>query len=503
MATSLFKKILIANRGEIAIRVIRACRELGIRTVAVYSEADITNNHVKFADEAYRLGKEPFSYLKIKKLIKIAQKSGAQAIHPGYGFLSENPKFAKACEKAGITFIGPTPFAIEAMGNKLTAKKTIKKAGVPIVPGSLEPINTVQEAKSIIQEIGMPLLIKPAAGGGGKGMILVTKEEELEDAFASSQRIAESAFGNAEIYLEKYMENPRHIEIQILADKKGNTIHLFERECSVQRRHQKLIEETPSPFLTPELRKKMCSAAVKAAKAIGYVGVGTIEFIVDKNKNFYFLEMNTRLQVEHPITEWVTGIDLVKEQIWVAAGHELKLKQKDLEQKGHSIECRIYAEDPRNNFTPSPGRITYLEIPEGPFIRNDSSMYVGYEVPIHFDSLIAKLSVWERTRDLAIAKMKAALSEYKILGIKTTDPFLKEVLDNEDFKSGHYDTHLVEKMIEAGIKKQKLSKGEIYAAIIAASIHAYNKFSHKLEQQAVSPWQIEARHEGMRGFYDF
>ena len=337
MVTSLFKKILIANRGEIAVRVIRACHELEIGAVAVYSEADISSNHVKFANEAYSLGEKPMSYLSIKKIIKLAKKAEADAIHPGYGFLAENPDFVKACEKEGITFIGPGASAMLTMGNKLLARKTMKGARVPIVPGTTKAINNLEEAKEAIKKIGFPVLIKPAAGGGGKGMMLVHKWEDFSESFESAQRIARSAFGDDEVYLEKYMEKPRHIEVQIMGDKKGNVVHLFERECSVQRRHQKIIEETPSTFLTEELRKKMCDTAVRAAKAIGYVGAGTIEFIADKNKNFYFMEMNTRLQVEHPITEWVTGVDLVKEQIRVAAGLPLSFKQKNLKQHSHSI----------------------------------------------------------------------------------------------------------------------------------------------------------------------
>ena len=500
MVTSLFKKILIANRGEIAVRVIRACHELGIGAVAVYSEADISSNHVKFANEAYSLGEKPMSYLSIKKIIKLAKKAEADAIHPGYGFLAENPDFVKACEKEGITFIGPGASAMLTMGNKLLARKTMKGARVPIVPGTTKAINNLEEAKEAIKKIGFPVLIKPAAGGGGKGMMLVHKWEDFSESFESAQRIARSAFGDDEVYLEKYMEKPRHIEVQIMGDKKGNVVHLFERECSVQRRHQKIIEEPPSTFLTEELRKKMCDTAVRAAKAIGYVGAGTIEFIADKNKNFYFMEMNTRLQVEHPITEWVTGVDLVKEQIRVAAGLPLSFKQKDLKQHGHSIECRIYAEDSSNNFTPSPGTITYLEIPEGPFIRNDASIYPHYTVPVYYDPLIAKLSVWASTREAAINKMKDALSRYKILGIRTTESFLRDLLDDSEFRSGHYDTHLVARFLEKKTVKTKYTRAEIYAALIASTIKAYERFSLTPESTSSksSQWKTVARREGLR-----
>ncbi|MBI2609323.1 MAG: acetyl-CoA carboxylase biotin carboxylase subunit [Deltaproteobacteria bacterium] len=500
MATSLFKKILIANRAEIAVRIIRSCKELGIQTVAVYSKVDTASNHVKFADEAYLIGEEPMSYLNCEKIIKIAKKAGADAIHPGYGFLSENTEFVELCEKEKIVFIGPDKEVMHCMGNKLTARKAMEKAHIPIIPGTLKPIRNAGEAKKTAKDIGYPVLLKPADGGGGKGMMLVHKDSEVTEAFEAAQRISKRAFGSDQIYIEKYLEKPRHIEVQILADKNGNTVHLYERECSVQRRHQKIIEETPSPFLNDAIRQKICETAVKAAQSIGYINAGTIEFIVDKNHNFYFMEMNTRLQVEHPLTEWVTGVDLVKEQIKIACGEKLSFKQKDIPQRGHSIECRIYAENPEENFLPSPGKIIYLEIPEGPFIRNDASIYAGYEVPLFYDPMIAKVSVWAKDREGAISKMKFALSQSKILGIRTTESFLISLLENKDFVSGSYDTHLVQKHLGKKIAKKGFEEKEIHAALIASTIHAYEVSSIKplLSESKTSPWLLQARQEGIR-----
>ncbi len=441
------KKILIANRGEIAIRIMRTCRELEIETVAVYSEADRTSLHVRYAHEAYHIGKAPSneSYLNIEKIIAVAKASGADAIHPGYGFLSENSKFARRCTEEGIIFIGPTPEVIVQMGDKIQARDAMKKAGIPVVPGTEGSISTEDEALKIIEEIGVPVMIKASAGGGGKGMRLVKDASQVVSAVRAARSEALAAFGDDSVYIEKYITSPHHIEFQILGDEHGNVVHLFERECSVQRRHQKMIEETPSPLMTDELRAEMGKAAVDAAKAVNYVGAGTIEFLVDNNRNYYFLEMNTRLQVEHPITERVTGIDLVKQQIKVAQGEALEFSQEDLEQKGHAIECRIYAEDPDNNFMPSAGKIYKISEPLGLGVRTDGYVYEGYEIPIYYDPMISKLIVWGKTRDEAIRRMRRALYEYKITGVKTSIKFLERIMNNKNFIEGNYDTHFIEK----------------------------------------------------------
>ncbi len=440
-------KVLVANRGEIAIRIMRTCRESGIETVAVYSEADRTSLHVRYAHEAYLIGKAPSSesYLNIEKIIEVAKNSGADAIHPGYGFLSENARFAQRCFDEGITFIGPTPDVIVKMGDKIQAREVMSKAGIPVVPGTEGAISTEEEALSIIKEIGVPVMIKASAGGGGKGMRLVKNEADIVSAVRAARSEAKSAFGDDSVYIEKYITSPHHIEFQILADQHGNAVHLFERECSVQRRHQKMIEETPSPLMTEELRETMGNAAVEAAKAVKYTGAGTIEFLVDNNLNYYFLEMNTRLQVEHPITERVTGIDLVKQQIKVAEGQALEFTQEDLSQKGHAIECRIYAEDSDNNFMPSAGKIYKISEPLGLGVRTDGYVYEGYEIPIFYDSMISKLIVWGKTRDEAIRRMRRALYEYKITGIKTSIKFLERIMNNKNFIAGNYDTHFIEK----------------------------------------------------------
>lgn len=442
----MIKKILVANRGEIAIRVMRSCREMGISTVAVYSEADRTSMHVRYADEAYFIGPSPSaeSYLKMDKILEVAKISKADAIHPGYGFLSENAEFAKRCAKAGVIFIGPSPHAIATMGDKITARQTMINAGVPVVPGTNKKITTEAEAKKIMEEIGLPIMIKASAGGGGKGMRLVHKAEDLFSSIKAAQSEARSAFGDDSVYIEKYIESPHHIEFQVLGDKFGNIIHLFERECSIQRRHQKVVEETPSPILTPELRAEMGKSAVAAARSVNYEGVGTIEFLVDGNLNYYFLEMNTRLQVEHPITERVVGVDLVKEQIRVANGEALVYKQEYMRQLGHAIECRIYAEDADNNFMPSPGLVRHITEPTGLGVRTDGYVYKGYEIPIYYDPMISKLIVWGRTRAGAIDRMKRALSEYKISGVKTSIHFLENIMNNKDFVDGKYDTHFIE-----------------------------------------------------------
>lgn len=442
----MIKKVLVANRGEIAVRIMRSCREMGIPTVAVYSDADRSAMHVRYADEAYHIGPAPSveSYLSIDKIIAVAKKSNADAIHPGYGFLSENAAFSARCKQEGIEFIGPDASAILQMGDKITARKTMIAAGVPVVPGTVDKIVDYEEALETIRKIGLPVMIKASAGGGGKGMRLVKHEEDIESSLSGARSEAKSAFGDDAVYVEKYIDSPHHIEFQILADKHGNAVHLFERECSVQRRHQKVVEETPSPLLTPEVRAEMGAHAVAAAKACNYHGAGTIEFIVDDNQNYYFLEMNTRLQVEHPITERVVGVDLVKEMINIANGFELSFKQEDLKQSGHAIECRIYAEDPDRNFMPSPGTIRHITEPLGLGVRHDGYVYEGYTIPIYYDPMISKLIVWAKNRDEAISRMRRALHEYKITGVKTSIPFLARIMEAEAFKSGKYNTHFIE-----------------------------------------------------------
>lgn len=443
----MFKKILIANRGEIALRVIRAARELGVKTVAVYSEADRDSLHVRFADEAVCIGPPPSkeSYLNIPRLIAAAEVTDADAIHPGYGFLAENANFADICASSGIVFIGPDSSAITSMGDKAFAKETMKKAGVPVVPGSEGVISDLNNAKKVTLEIGFPVIIKATAGGGGRGMRIVRAMDELENAYLTASHEAETAFGNASVYIEKYIEEPRHIEIQIMADKYGTVVHFGERDCSIQRRHQKLLEESPSPALTPEIREAMGAAAVKGAKSAKYLGAGTVEFLLDKDKSFYFMEMNTRIQVEHPVSEEVTGVDLLKIQIQMAAGERLKKVQ--VKPQWHVIECRINAEDPAAGFRPSPGKITSMHLPGGFGIRIDTHIYSGYFIPPYYDSLIAKLIVKGKTREEAITKMYHALDEFVIEGIKTTIPFHKKLMLDEKFKSGNYDTKFIESFV--------------------------------------------------------
>jgi len=440
----MFKKILIANRGEIALRVIRTCKEMGIKTVAVYSTADAESLHVKFADEAVCIGPAPsnLSYLKMSNIIAAAEITNADAIHPGYGFLSENAKFSKICQEHNIKFIGASPEMIEKMGDKATAKATMKAAGVPCVPGSDGILESFEQAKKVAKEIGYPVMMKATAGGGGKGMRAIWKEEELEKAWESARQEAAAAFGNDGMYMEKLIEEPRHIEIQVVGDSYGKACHLSERDCSVQRRHQKLTEETPSPFMTDELRQKMGEAAVKAAEFIQYEGAGTVEFLVDKHRNFYFMEMNTRIQVEHPITEQVIDYDLIREQILVAAG--VPISGKNYLPQLHSIECRINAEDPYNDFRPSPGKITVLHAPGGHGVRLDTHVYAGYTIPPNYDSMIAKLITTAQTREEAISKMKRALDEFYIEGIKTTIPFHRQLMDNPDYVAGNYTTKFME-----------------------------------------------------------
>jgi acetyl-CoA carboxylase, biotin carboxylase subunit len=439
-----FKKVLIANRGEIALRIIRVCKQFGIKTVAVYSQADRDSLHVRFADEAVCIGPPPSkeSYLKIPRIIAAAEITNVDAIHPGYGFLAENADFAEICATSGIKFIGPTPQMITSMGDKALAKETMKKAGVPVVPGSEGIVQTPGEAAEISRVIGYPVIIKAVAGGGGRGMRIVREEAEMDGAFRTASHEAEQAFANPGVYIEKFVEQPRHIEIQVFGDQHGNAIHFGERDCSVQRRHQKLIEESPSPFVDEDLRQKMGEAALKGCRAVGYENAGTIEFLVDKNKNFYFMEMNTRIQVEHPVTEQVTGHDLVKLQLQVAAGE--RLPRKKIPHRGHAIECRINAEDPANNFRPNPGKITDFHMPGGFGVRVDTHSYTGYHVPPYYDSLIAKLVVFAQTREGAIAKMAGALEEFTIEGIKTTIPFHRQVMLDERFRSGSFDTSFLE-----------------------------------------------------------
>ncbi|NUN10741.1 MAG: acetyl-CoA carboxylase biotin carboxylase subunit [Ignavibacteriaceae bacterium] len=444
----MFKKILIANRGEIALRVIRTCKEMGIKTVAVYSEADRNSLHVTFADEAVCIGPAPSkeSYLKIPLVISAAQITGADAIHPGYGFLAENSEFSEICADSGIKFIGPSPQMIDMMGDKAMAKDTMKANGVPVIPGSEGVVATVADAMKVAVEMGFPVIIKAVAGGGGKGMRVVQAQEELENAFMMARTEAEAAFGNGDVYIEKYIENPRHVEVQIVGDQFGNVYHYGERDCSVQRRHQKLIEEAPSPVVTPDLRKRMGEAAVKGAKAVNYEGAGTIEFLVDKNRNFYFMEMNTRIQVEHPVTEMIHNVDLIRQQILAAAGEPLDSLPLD-EPQGHAIEFRINAEDPDNNFRPSPGRIDSLHFPGGRAVRIDSHVYQSYSIPPFYDSMIAKLIVWGKTRDEAIQRAKRALGEFTIGEVRTTIPFHLKVLEDERFLTSNFDTSFIDKFL--------------------------------------------------------
>ena len=442
----MFKKILIANRGEIALRVIRACHELGIKTVAIYSTADEFSLHVKFADEAVCIGPPPSSesYLNIPRIIAAGEITNSDAIHPGYGFLSESAEFSRICSENGFHFIGPDSKMIMSMGDKATAKKTMKLAGVPVVPGGEGVLSDVSEAKSLANEMGYPIMLKATAGGGGRGMRLVKEESELSDLYEVAYQEAFSGFGNGDLYIEKFIQEPRHIEIQILADTVGNVIHFGERECSIQRRHQKLIEESPSAAVDNKLRKKMGDAAISGAKAINYVGVGTIEFLLDKDKNFYFMEMNTRIQVEHPVTEMVTGVDLIKQQIRVHAGEKCPNYSTDYKLRGHSIECRINAEDPSNNFMPSPGKITNFHMPGGKGVRVDSHAYTGYVIPTYYDSMIGKLIVHAKNRKRAINRMQRALEETIIDGPKTTIPYHQKIMENENFISGKFDTSFLE-----------------------------------------------------------
>jgi acetyl-CoA carboxylase biotin carboxylase subunit len=493
----MFKKVLIANRGEIAVRIIKACQEMGIRTVAVYSEVDRHAPHVQIADESVNLG-DPTpseSYLNIAKIIQSATDVHAEAIHPGYGFLAENPDFAKACADTGIKFIGPTPEVIRLMGDKIEAKKTIAKANVPVIPGYH---GVKQDLSTLLKEgekIGFPLLVKATAGGGGKGMRIVHGESELEQSIESAKREAKSSFGNDSVFLEQYIDKPRHIEFQILADEHGHVIHLFERECSIQRRHQKIIEETPSPMMTPKLRETMGKAAVAAAKAVGYTNAGTIEFMVDGKQNFYFMEMNTRLQVEHPITEVTTGVDLAKWQLRIASGMELTIEQNDLIQRGHALECRIYAEDPSNGFLPSIGTLEKVDIPIGPNIRNDTGVETNLQVSPYYDPMLAKLVVNSENREESINKMIWALSHYVVLGVTTNISFLKKVLEHPEFRKGNITTHFInDNFHDWLITKEGLPLDALIALAVYDSIHTQRQEVVRYkEADPHSPWQHVGR----------
>jgi len=467
-----FRKILIANRGEIALRIIRACKEMGIESAAIYSEADKTSPHVKFADEAYYIGESAASesYLNKEKIISLALKIGADAIHPGYGFFSENESFISEIEASGITFIGPSSKSVHMMGSKTSARQLMQENNVPIVPGTTSPITSLMEGLNIADATGYPILLKASAGGGGKGMRKVESQEEFASALEATKREALKSFADDAVYIEKYIENPKHIEVQIFGDKHGNYVHIFERECSIQRRHQKIIEEAPSSFVKEKIRKKITLAAINAAKACGYYNAGTIEFLMDKNSDFYFLEMNTRLQVEHPVTEMISGLDLVKEQINVAAGNELSFRQEDLKINGHSVEARIYAEDPENNFMPSTGKLIEFQIPSGPGIRVDAGFTRGSRISLYYDPLIAKLAAWGKTREEAIERLKRALAEFQIAGVTTNIPLLKAVCDNYSFKKGEFDINFVEKEFADGLQSKTASSEEIEnaAAILSA-----------------------------------
>lgn len=498
----MFRKILIANRGEIAVRVIRTCRELGILSVAVYSDADRNGLHVMLADEAYHIGPAPSreSYLNIDKLLEVAKRSGAEAIHPGYGFLSESPEFAKAVKDVGLVFIGPTVENILAMGDKLASRELMKKANVPTVPGSKDAIKDLAEAEKVAQEIGYPVMIKASAGGGGKGIRVVHQPKELGGALRACQSEGLNYFKDDRVFIERFIQNPKHIEVQVFGDMLGNVVHLYERECSMQRRHQKLIEESPSISVPQEVREKMGQVAVKAAKSIGYVGAGTIEFIFDnKTKEFFFMEMNTRLQVEHPVTELVVGLDLVKEQISVASGKPLNFKQEDIKQTGHSIELRICAEDPVT-FTPSPGVIRRYRTPQGPFVRLDNCAYPGYEVPIYYDPMIAKLITWGKTREDCIRRLQRALAEYMCTGIKSNIVLHKNILVHPTFLDGTYTTQFIDQQVAGRKQRELFMFVDDHVFLIAAAIQAYNdsKSRDVSEFNLASNWRRMGRQKQMR-----
>jgi acetyl-CoA carboxylase biotin carboxylase subunit len=500
MGKAPFQKVLVANRGEIAVRIIRACHEMGMQAVAVFSDADETALHVQIADEAARIGPAPSteSYLRIDRIIEAARNHGVEAIHPGYGFLSERAAFPDACKEAGITFVGPTGDVMRRMGDKLSAREIAKSGDVPIVPGSDGPVASAEEAQQIAGDIGYPVILKASAGGGGKGMRLVRKASELKSSFDMASSEAGAAFGDPTIYIEKYIEQPRHIEIQIMADQHGNVVHLGERECSVQRRHQKLIEETPSAVVDDDLRERIGNSAVQVAKGCGYTNAGTVEFMLDSNRNYYFLEMNTRLQVEHPVTELVTGLDLVKEQFRVAAGIPLSFGQEEIVRSGSAIEVRIYAEDADNNYAPSPGTVSHLLWPGGPGVRVDGGIYDGYKVPLEYDPLLAKLCVWAENREEAIKRMQRALRETRIGGIVTSAAFARRILAHPDFISGNYDTHFLD------LKKEELPRREDFddSIIAALSTEIYQESQNGLKSSGgsiSSKWKLIGRLAGLFG----
>ena len=509
----MFKKILIANRGEIAVRILRACRELGVGAVAVYSDADRTSLHVRLADEAYPIGRSPSreSYLVIEKIISVARSAGCDAIHPGYGFLAENPAFARACADAGVTFVGPSPEAMEKLGSKTAARHLAREASVPTVPGTLDPIERMEDAQSAAREIGYSVVLKAVAGGGGKGMRRIERETEFASAWRDASSEAQNAFGDGRLYLEKYLLRPRHIEIQILGDLHGHLVHLGERECSVQRRYQKVIEEAPSPGMTPELRRAMGDAAVKLAQAGGYSNAGTVEFLVDADRRFYFLEMNTRLQVEHPVTELVTSLDIVKLQIRIACGEALPFAQKDVTLRGHAIECRIYAEDPDNKFFPSPGKILGWRPPAGPGIRLDDGVYGGWTVPNEYDPMLGKLIAWGANRAEAIARLQGALSEFYASGIKTNAGLFRRILATSDFQAGDIYTSWLDDFLSkppnstiAASDDMKTISRERDAATIAASLWHMARSADSSKNKAVptraeSRWKLEGRLEQLNG----
>jgi acetyl-CoA carboxylase biotin carboxylase subunit len=492
----MFKKLLIANRGEIAVRIARACREMGISPIAIYSDADRAALHVRVADEAINVGPAPSneSYLVIDKVIAAAKKAGAEAIHPGYGFLSENAEFAEAVERSGLVLVGPPASAMKLMGSKTSARRIAQSAGAPVVPGTVSPLESVEEAERVAGEIGYPVMLKASAGGGGKGMRLVHSRHEIASAFPRASSEAASSFNDSALYIEKYIDSSRHIEIQLIGDRLGNIVYLGERECSIQRRHQKVLEECPSPVVDGELRRRMGEAAVSIARAAGYENAGTIEFLLDGTRNYYFLEMNTRLQVEHPVTELVTGRDLVHEQIKVASGERLSFSQDDIVLRGAAIECRIYAEDPENNFLPSPGRITKLVTPAGPGVRYDSGSYQGWEVPIYYDPLLAKLCVWAETREAAINRLNRVLNEYTVEGIHTTVPFFRAVVHNEEFRRGEINTGFIDRFWSGGLNADESFNGDKQVrsdmAVIASILHA-NLSTDR--QGIMNPSQAESR----------
>ncbi|HEX4208879.1 MAG TPA: acetyl-CoA carboxylase biotin carboxylase subunit [Candidatus Binataceae bacterium] len=503
----MFKRILIANRGEIAVRVIRACRDLGVETVAVFSEADRTALHVREADYAVLVGPPPAaqSYLNVEKILEAARSTGAEAVHPGYGFFSENAGFARAVAEAGLVFIGPPPDAIVRMGDKVEARKLMAAAGVPVVPGSPGTLESEAEVRAVAKKIGLPIMLKAAAGGGGKGMRLVEHDKDLASAVRTVASEAKSSFGDGRFYVEKFVTRPRHIEVQVFADQQGNTVHLFERECSIQRRNQKVVEESPSPFVTPAMRHAMGEVAVKAARAVNYVGAGTIEFLADADRNFYFLEMNTRIQVEHPVTELVTGTDLVKTQIEVADGAPLPFKQSDLAQRGWALECRVYAEDPAAGFVPAPGRITTMRLPDGPGVRVDAGVYEGAEVSLYYDPMIAKLAAWGRDRNEAISRMRRALGEFRIAGDLTTNlAFHRWIVNNPRFLAGDFDTHFIDGefnpgMLSAGDDQTRVA-AMLAAAVIAQGNHNHGSMAASSNPPVAmpSPWRMLGRLDLLR-----